>query len=402
MRILYHHRTLGDGAEGIHVAEMVRALERLGHEVRVVSLIGERTNVRSAQQRCWARVARLLPGFLYEVGELSYNVTGSLLLERAIREFHPDAIYDRYVSYSYAAVLSARRHSLPILLEVNSPYSYQKQTFDERLYFPRLSRSMERRICCDATTVITVSTPLKKFLVSIGVPAERVVVMPNGVDSDAFHPGLDGASVRASLGAHNRLIVGFTGILRPWHGLELLLDAFAVVSAERDDLHLLIVGDGPSRAPIEREAATRGLADRVTITGRQPHGAVREFVAAMDVTVSPRTTFYASPMKIVEYMGMGKTIVAPDMENIRDLVTGEVDAVLFTPESSRALAAALRRVLADAELRRRLGNAARDTVLARRTWLHNARAVTGLFEQAMPTGHEAVGAPMSARGAAEG
>ncbi|HEY2923914.1 MAG TPA: glycosyltransferase family 4 protein [Candidatus Eisenbacteria bacterium] len=381
MRILYHHRTLGDGAEGIHVAEMVRALERLGHEVRVVSLIGERTNVRSARQRRWARVARLLPGFLYELGELSYNVTGSLLLERAVREFHPDAIYDRYVSYSYAAVLAARRHRLPILLEVNSPYSYQKQTFDERLYFPRLNRSMERRICRDATTVITVSTPLKKFLVSIGVPGERVVVMPNGVDSDAFHPGLDGASVRASMGAHNKLVVGFTGILRPWHGLELLLDAFSVVSAQRDDLHLLIVGDGPSRAPIEREAANRGLADRVTITGRQPHEAVRGFVAAMDVTVSPRATFYASPMKIVEYMGMGKTIVAPDMENIRDLITGEVDGVLFTPESSRALADALLRVLADAELRRRLGDAARATVLARRTWLHNAHAVVELFER---------------------
>jgi glycosyltransferase involved in cell wall biosynthesis len=402
MRILYHHRTLGDGAEGIHVAEMVRALERLGHEVRVVSLIGERTNVRSARQRGWARVARLLPGFLYEVGELSYNVTGSLLLERAVREFRPDAIYDRYVSYSYAAVLAARRHRLPILLEVNSPYSYQKQTFDERLYFPRLNRSMERRICRDATTVITVSTPLKKFLVSIGVPGERVVVMPNGVDSDAFHPALDGASVRASLGAHNKLVVGFTGILRPWHGLELLLDAFSVVSAQRDDLHLLIVGDGPSRAPIEREAATRGLADRVTITGRQPHEAVRGFVAAMDVTVSPRATFYASPMKIVEYMSMGKTIVAPDMENIRDLITGEVDGVLFTPESSRALADALLRVLADAELRRRLGDAARATVLARRTWLHNAHAVVELFERARPTRHGAVEAPLGGRGGAEG
>jgi glycosyltransferase involved in cell wall biosynthesis len=153
------------------------------------------------------------------------------------------------------------------------------------------------------------------------------------------------------------------------------------VSAQRDDLHLLIVGDGPSRAPIEREAASRGLADRVTITGRQSHEAVRGFVAAMDVTVSPRATFYASPMKIVEYMSMGKTIVAPDMENIRDLVTGEVNAVLFTPESSRALADVLRRVLADAELRRRLGDAARATVLARRTWLHNAHAVVELFER---------------------
>lgn len=386
MRILYHHRTLGDGAEGVHVASISEALRRLGHEVEVISLIGKRTNEASSRQRRWAGIARMMPGFVYEIGELGYNVMGRALIERAIREFRPDAIYDRYVNYCYAAVGAARRHRLPMILEVNSPYSFQKQTFDERLYFRGLSRRMERKICSDATRVIVVSTPLRDFLVSIGVPADRIIVMPNGVDAEVFAPRATGKNVRQALNIDDRLVVGFTGILRPWHGLDMLLQAFAGASGGGRPLHLLLVGDGPSRAEVEEQAARLGIQDHVTVTGRLPHATVRDYVAAMDVAVSPRATFYASPMKILEYMAMGKAVIAPDMPNIRDIVTHERDALLFTPERAESLEASLARMLGDEGLRGRLGREARRTVEQGRTWTHNARAVVELFERARAAG----------------
>src|SRR5690606_27613788 len=114
---------------------------------------------------------------------------------------------------------------------------------------------------------------------------------------------------------------GFSGILRPWHGLELLLEAFARLAAGDPRLHLLIVGDGPIRGELDAAIAARQLQDRVTITGRVPHAEVRDYVALMDVAVSPRATFYASPMKVLEYMAMGKAIVAPAMDNLRDILT---------------------------------------------------------------------------------
>ncbi len=357
---------------------MVRAFRNLGHEVRVVSLIGERTNSATTRQRSWSRVARLLPGRAYELAEMAYNVPGALALARAVREFKPDFIYDRYVSYGYAAIAVARRYRRPVLLEVNSPYSYQKQTFDERLYFRRLSRTMERRICEGASKVIVVSTPLKEFLVSIGVPESHIVVMPNGADPEVFHPRVSADDVVRAHGLQSALVVGFSGILRPWHGLDLLVDAFAAVAAEFPRAVLLVVGDGPSRADVERIAKERGLADRVIITGRQPHERVRSFVAAMDVAVSPRATFYASPMKILEYMAMGKAIVAPDMANIRDILTDGVDAVFFKPEDPIGLASALRTVLRDDEVRQRLGGAARQKIERERTWAANARRVIEL------------------------
>lgn len=382
MNILYHHRTLGDGAEGIHVAEIVRALEHLGHSVRVEALIGRKTNIASTQQRSWKRVAALMPGFLYELGEIAYNLPGSISLARAVREFRPDAIYDRYASYSYAAVGTARRMGLPVLLEVNSPYSYQRRTFDEKLYFGGLLRLFERNTCRDATQVLAVSTPLKEFLCSIGIPPDQVVVLPNGVDPDVFHPHIDAGPERRRLGLEGKVVVGFTGILRPWHGLELLLAAFASVAADAPELHLLIVGDGPFRSELEREVSARRLSTRVTVTGRVQHHEVAGLVAAMDITVSPRATYYSSPMKILEYMAMAKTVLAPDMANIRDLIAPGEDGVLFTAEEPSALATRLDELRRDAALRVRLGQAARAKILAERTWRHNAQAVVRLFEGA--------------------
>ncbi len=382
MRILYHHRTLGDGAEGIHVAEMVKAFRALGHEVRVVSLIGEQTNVATTRQRRWAGVRRMLPGVVYEFAEMGYNVPGYLAMRRAIREFRPDLVYDRYVNYNASAVMAARRARVPVFLEVNSPYSYQKQTFDERLYLASVSRAFERRICSAATKVIVVSTPLKRFLASIGVPDERIVVMPNGADPAVFSPDHDAGPLRERLGLRDAVVIGFSGILRPWHGLELLLEAFSRLAADDPRLHLLIVGDGPIRAELDAAISAKQLEQRVTITGRVPHQQVRDYVALMDVAVSPRATFYASPMKVLEYMAMGKAIVAPAMDNLRDILVDGEDGVLFTPEDVDALSQQLARLTRDSHLRQRIGLAARAKIERERTWLHNAREVARLHAEA--------------------
>ena len=380
MRILYHHRTLGDGAEGIHISEIVNSFRKIGHDVFVVSLIGGSTDIQSNKQRIWSKIAKSMPSFFYEIGEIIYNISGYMSGAQAVKAFRPHFIYDRYAIYNYSTVALANRFDIPIVLEVNYPYSNQMEKFDETLYFKRLSRFFERRICCNATHVIVVSTPLKKFLVSIGVPTKQIVVMPNGADSEIFHPDISGKECRCQYGLDEKMVIGFTGILRPWHGLDLLLRAFEQVSYEYSGLHLLIVGDGPARAGLERWLVSRDLSRQVTITGRQPYNMISQFVAAMDIAVSPRATFYASPMKILEYMAMGKAIIAPDMENICDILHHRQDAILFPPEDVEGLAGGLRELIRDPVLRASLGYEARRRIETERTWLHNAQSVIQLVE----------------------
>jgi glycosyltransferase involved in cell wall biosynthesis len=203
--------------------------------------------------------------------------------------------------------------------------------------------------------------------------------MPNGVDTEMFHPAIDGRNIRKRLGIERKTVIGFTGILRPWHGLDLLLQAFRQICQTRSDLHLLIVGDGPIRCDLEKTVANNGLSDKVTITGRQVHEMVRFFIAAMDIAVTPQSTFYASPMKIIEYMAMGKALVAPDTPNIRDIVTHGEDGLLFCPQKVDDLTRQLLVLIGYCDLRARLGLKARSKIESRYTWQQNAKHVVSIM-----------------------
>ena len=170
-----------------------------------------------------------------------------------------------------------------------------------RLRFPALARSFERRIFEAADRIVAVSTPLKRHLVeTMGIDARKILVLPNGADPDVFTPDASGEDIRRRYGIGDGFVVGFVGILRPWHGVDLLLEAFSQFRLDSAAAHLLIVGDGPIQSQLEERARMLGVKDAVIFTGRVTHQEVRAHIAAMDVTVSPHATFYASPMKILE------------------------------------------------------------------------------------------------------
>ena len=376
MKILYHHRTMADGAEGIHIAEIVKALRVLGHEVQVVALAGDPSQPAPVRATRVKGLRRLIPAAAYELAELGYNLVGYRRMMAAVRSFKPDVIYDRYNSYSTAALRAARRARLPLLLEVNAPVAYERSVYEHlQLKWPRLAQRYEARIFAGADRIFVVSSPLKRHLVeTLGVGPEKIAVLPNGADPEVFVPA-SGEPIRRRHDLAGRFVVGFVGILRPWHGVDLLLEAFAILRADCPSAHLLVVGDGPIQPQLERHARDLGLRTAVTFTGRLPHAEVVAHVAAMDVCVSPQATFYASPMKIVEYMAMGKAVIAPAMDNIRDLIEDGLTGILVEPDRADALAAALLELVNDAPRRRALGEDARRAVLERFNWRRNARCI---------------------------
>jgi glycosyltransferase involved in cell wall biosynthesis len=139
-----------------------------------------------------------------------------------------------------------------------------------------------------------------------------------------------------------------------------------------------VVGDGPARAALERQAAASGLADRVRFTGLQGREEIPALVAGFDVALQPRVVDYASPLKIFEYMAAGRAIVAPDQENIREILSDGETALLFDPSRPEAMWQAILRLAGDADLRHRLGAAAAAEIARRDlTWSGNARRVVG-------------------------
>ncbi|HZB92955.1 MAG TPA: glycosyltransferase [Stellaceae bacterium] len=178
-------------------------------------------------------------------------------------------------------------------------------------------------------------------------------------------------------------MLGFTGFVRDWHGLDRVVDLVADLGAARD-MHLLIVGDGPAVPALRERAAARGVAERVTFAGLVPREAIPDYVAAFDVAIQPRVVDYASPLKLFEYMALGRPIAAPATANIREVLRDGENALLFDPADDGGLRAAITRLCADAGLRQRLGRAARAAIDAQElTWASNARRVVALFEEAL-------------------
>lgn len=367
MRILYHHRTLADGAEGVHIDAMVSAFRALGHHVRVIGLAA----ASEGRHRAIDKVRSLLPRAAFEIASMASNVPDYVETRRAMARFRPCLLYKRHARNDVAALAAARRLRIPSVLEVNCLYATPRYQQFEPLAMPRMTRTFERRALELADLVVTVSTPLARDARAIG--HANVIVMPNGADPDSFDPGkADGHRVRAQYGLGDALTIGWAGILREWHGLELLLDAVAAVPSAT----LLIVGDGRARTAFERRVEDLGLTERVVITGRIAHEQMPDYLAAMDIAVvADERTGVASPMKLLEYMSMRRAVVAPRTDNIRDLIDEGVDGLLFAPGDGGDLATTVKRLSDDPNLRHVLGARARSKVERERNWVGIASTV---------------------------
>jgi glycosyltransferase involved in cell wall biosynthesis len=372
MKILYHHRTLADGAEGIHILEMVEAFRAHGHDV-VVHAMAHGEGRGSGHQGVWKRLKASLPKGVFELAAAGSSVLDYVSFGLALRRHRPDFVYKRHALNDVGAVLAARHHRVPVLLEVNRLYTSDQHTRFEGLRFRSFCRFLERFAINRASVVAAVSTPLAAFVRQLAKEPGRVMVLPNGANPDLFRPQPElRDKVRAELAWSDSVVVGWAGILREWHGVELLIRAVARVA----NLKLLIIGDGPDRARLDTLVEHLDIADRVMFTGRVSHADVVRYVGAVDVAVSSADrTGIASPMKLLEYMAMERATVAPRLPNIQDLIDDNVDGLLFEPDSEQALSNVLQRLADDAALRVRLGKEARLKVTRHRNWKRNAEIV---------------------------
>ena len=384
MRILYHHRIRSKDGQFVHVEELIGAFRSLGHEVRVVGPEHVETEEFGADAGWVARLKDRLPGAAYELLEFGYALHDYRKIRRAIIEFRPDLIYERYNLFLPSGIRAARAAAVPILLEVNAPLYEERSRFGG-LHLHRLAKWSEEYVWRNADAVLPVTEVLAGRVRTAGVPAARIHVIPNGINESEFSHLPGPAEAKKRLGLEGRCVLGFVGFMRDWHGLERVVEFMA--RSDRTDLHALFVGDGPARAAVERRACELELQQRVTITGVVQRGEVPAVLAAFDVALQPAVVEYASPLKLFEYLAVGLPVLAPDAPNIREVLQNGVNAILFDPDDDSAFARGLARLCEDDALRRRLGAAARFTIGQRGlTWRGNAQRVVELYAGLKPGG----------------
>ena len=400
MRIIYHHRTRATDAQRVHIREIIQAFRRLGHEVEVIALADaekpQQDASAEATESVWKKIALRVP-LAYELMQLAYNAVATPWLVWRIWRGRVDFIYERYSVLNFAGVLAAKLTRCPIVLEVNSPFAIE-QVEEKEIRAARFSAWMERHICNAATKAIVVSGPLRDIMIRSGVEAQRLVVMHNGVNVEHLNSGPSHEELRTSLGLQGKTVIGFTGWFRKWHGLEFLVEAFAKARLAERNAALLLVGDGPAMADVKERVETHGLNDAVVLAGPVAHENIAPYLRAFDIAVQPAANAYCCPMKILEYMGLGKAIVAPRQDNITELLGEGHEGELFTPGDVHALGEALRKLVENPAERSRLGTQALRSVYQRGLlWTNNAEASVRLVRRPCDSSSGTTAAVMRAR-----
>jgi glycosyltransferase involved in cell wall biosynthesis len=382
MRILFHHRIASRDGQAVHLEEMIEALREQGHDILLVGPASFEQTGFGGSSGLIDTIKRAIPAPAYEILEIAYNFVAVLRLDKAIRSFQPDVIYERFSLFLLAGVWLHRIRRIPLLLEVNGPL-FEERLSHDGLRLRTLARHCQNYIWRNADYVLPVTAVLADRIHISGVPMERIAVIPNGINEKRFGVASSTEEAKQVLGLGGRLVLGFTGFVRQWHAMEKVIE-FLAIEGEKLNLHLLIVGDGPSRQNLEKLAVDAGVANRFTITGVVDRDMIASYVAAFDVALLPGINDYASPLKLFEYMYMGKAIVAPDQQNIREVLTDDKDALLFDGSDGDAMTAAIRRLSKDAALRNRLSIEAKSTLKNRDFyWSSNARKVVKLAARLM-------------------
>jgi glycosyltransferase involved in cell wall biosynthesis len=365
MRILYSHRIQSRDGQSVHLEEMVAAFRQAGHEVLVVGPGFYASSGFGAESHVIAALRRHLPAALAEMAELAYNIPAWWRLRRQASMFQPDLIYERYNLYFLAGAWLARMRKIRYFVEVNSPLAEEREAHGG-LRLRRIAHGTERAVWRQADRVLAVSHVLAARIEAVGVSTARIAVTPNGVDLARF-AGLPPRDPTRPP------VLGFIGFVRPWHGLEAVIEA---MGRHDQQLELIIAGEGPARDGLEKQAMAAGCAARVKFIGLTARDDVPLLLGRFDIALQPQSVDYASPLKLFEYMAAGCAIIAPDQPNIREIVEHGVTAWLFDPQEPGALWQAVARLAADPALRQNLGRNAAAAIITRDlTWAGNARRV---------------------------
>ncbi|GJL95192.1 MAG: glycosyl transferase family 1 [Hyphococcus sp.] len=376
MKILYSHRTRSADGQYVHIRELTNALSARGHEL-VMDGPGGAAQHEKRMDAGGGETRNFIPKALYESAEVAYSLPAYWRLNSLYKKTAPAILYQRYNLFYYSGAWLKRSTGIPLVLEVNAPLARERAKHGG-LALKSFAKNCEREIWRAADIVLPVTNVLADDVRATGVPDEKIQVIQNGVSED-FLQERTGSEIREQYGLQNKLVLGFTGFVRDWHRVDRVIDFIA--NCDRDDVHFLLVGDGTARTSLEELARVKGVSDKVTITGAVQREDMPGHVAAFDIALQPAVTDYASPLKLFEYMALGKAIVAPAGANIKEVLTDGDDALLFKDDDASFMKS-LSVLVENKELRNKLSIRARESLLKQDlTWDANARRVEKLAVQ---------------------
>jgi glycogen synthase len=246
------------------------------------------------------------------------------------------------------AVKAGRKLGIPVVYEVRAFWedaAVDHGSFAEGSMKYRISKKLETGLFRKVSAIFTICEGLKGDMIGRGIPDDKIIIIPNCVDAEAFAPLSYDGEIAERLGVKGGTVFGFIGSFYRYEGLGLLLESFAKALGKGMKARLLLVGDGPESGVLHRKAEEMGLLGPVIFTGKVPHHEVNRYYSVIDALVYPRIsmrlTELVTPLKPLEAMAMGKVVVGSDVGGIKELITNGRDGFLSKAGDGEALAGLL-------------------------------------------------------------
>lgn len=300
-------------------------------------------------------------------------------------------IYHRYSINNFLGVYLSIKYKLPLVLEFNGSEVWISKNWGKPLKYEKISEKIELLNLKRAKLIVVVSDPIKNDLLKLGISPDKILVNPNGVDPNVYTPDLDVSLLKEHLGLSNKIVIGFIGTFGPWHGAEILAEAFCLLLKNnpefKNSIHLLMIGDGTRIGEVKKIISDNRFDEFVTFSGIIPQTKGPSYLATCDVLVSPHvpnidgTPFFGSPTKLFEYMSMAKGIVASDLDQIGEILEHNKTALLVKPGNVIELASGIKKLILDKNLRDELGINARNKIIESYSWeIHTKKIFNRLTE----------------------
>jgi PEP-CTERM/exosortase A-associated glycosyltransferase len=305
--------------------------------------------------------------------------------------FRPDILHAHSPAMDgLAAHQVAKRLGVPLLYEIRAFWEDAAVgngfTREGSLRY-RLTRALENRAVRQADAVAVICEGLRGDLIKRGVPADKIMVSPNGVDLSLFGdpPPRDNALAEALGITPGAPVIGFIGSFYDYEGIDDAIAAMPALQAAVPGVRLLLVGGGPREAALKAQSAASPVADRILFVGRVPHQEVERYYSLIDVLVYPRKamrlTELVTPLKPLEAMAQGKLVAASAVGGHRELISDGETGTLFAPDDPAALATAVAGLLNDRSGWDDRRDSARKFVERDRNWSSNIRRYDPVYQR---------------------
>jgi glycosyltransferase involved in cell wall biosynthesis len=307
--------------------------------------------------------------FFYRRNKLNYNE-----LMQEIRKEEPDILHIRLDSnFIQIKDLKEKFPSLIITTEVNaSPFDESFKNIACRFHFKKL----EKKVLCLADANFFVSDFLRKRIMKDKLDDNRDFVVQNGVDQELFKVSKYNSDASSS----SNLNLIYIGTLDHHKKVENLINALKIFKSSENKFQLKIIGDGPAKENLYELVQQLGLKQNIVFTNWIKHDEIPKFLAESDIAIHHLANDYMSPLKLFEYLIMGKAVIAPNTQAVKEVFTNE-EHVLLTNGEPDDLALKISRLFENEDLRNKISQQGKDLVASHYTWEQNVNFIINRFQK---------------------